>query len=106
MINKAKKIFSTIFLSFYVPLLFSIVFIGNKAHYLDYYKLNTLFDNWVMALISLPIIAIFFVLFIKMKKIEITTRNTIIGYAAIVVLFCVIAILNVKSCKSILLTSG
>ena len=55
-----KRIAAAIFFLIYIPVFFSVVFVGNRANYPDYYKLDTIVPGVVLFVAALLLAVVFF----------------------------------------------
>ena len=101
-----KRIAAAIFFLIYIPVFFSVVFIGNRANYPDYYKLDTIVPGVVLFVAALLLAVVFFYVKKGFDKIAVTTKSNLILDAVLALLFVVITIVNIKLCKSIVFVTG
>ena len=93
-----KKSVSILYLLIYLPVLASIIILGNKANYPDYYKLDTIVPNWVLFLAALLLAIVFFFLAKAIDKIPYNKKSNLIFNISIAVAFVIITIINIKLC--------
>ncbi len=101
-----KRTASIIFILLYLPVLASIIFLGNKANYPDYYKLDTIVPNWVLFIAALLLAIVFFFLAKTIDSISLTPKTNLIFDLALALAFVVITVINIKLCKSLVFVTG
>jgi len=104
--NEIKKILSILFLLIFIPILISVIFIGNKANYPEYYKLNTKVDNWVIFLASLLLAIVIFFIVSAINRIGATSRGRVVFNIFLALLFVGVTLINIKLCKSLAFLTG
>ena len=85
----------------FIPVLLGVYFVGNKAPYIEYLKIDNAIPNWGMFLMIIPLMAVILFVSKKAEKKPLSSKVSLIISAVIVALFVGLYFLNLWIAREI-----